>query len=115
MCFFSPWRMASRRLRGVPIESKWLSLTKRERHTLTSSFVNIEKQFFDLPFSSICSVYLKHDLPSHLQASLYSEDHKPDDVERFCIGLIADYMFPYGKRAGLDIYRGPCMSIFKCN
>lgn len=98
---------------GVPIETKWFSMTKQERHTLASSFVEIEKKFFDLPFNSIGSIYFKHDLPPNLQTPLYSEDHKQDDIsESFCIGPIADYMFSYGKRAGLDIYRGPCMSIF---
>lgn len=98
---------------GVPIETKWLSMTKRERHTLASSFVEIEKKFFDLPFKSIGSIYFKHDLPPNLQTPLYSEDHKQDGIsDSFCIGPIADYMFSYGKRAGLDIYRGPCMSIF---
>ncbi|KAK2766230.1 Phosphotransferase enzyme [Arachnomyces sp. PD_36] len=95
---------------GVPIETKWFSMTKRERHKLASSFVEIEKKFFDLPFDSIGSLYFKHDLPLNLQAPLYSKHHKEkeeDSTGNFCIGPIADYMFSYGKRAGLDIYRGP--------
>lgn len=96
---------------GVPIETKWFSMTKRERHTLASSFVEIEKKFFDLPFDSIGSIYFKSDLSPNIQRPLYSEDHKDDGASgSFCIGPIADYMFSYGKRAGLDIYRGPCMS-----
>lgn len=98
---------------GVSIETKWFSMTKRERHTLASSFVEIEKKFFDLPFNSVGSVYFKHDIPPELQLPLYSGDHNQDDIsESFCIGPIADYMLSYGKRAGLDIYRGPCTSTF---
>ena len=94
---------------GIRIETKWLSMTKRERHTLASSFVEIEKKLFDFPFCSIGSIYFKHDLPPNLQAPMYSEQDSTS--ERFCIGPIADYMFSYGKRAGLDINRGPWMSI----
>jgi hypothetical protein len=98
---------------GVSIETKWLSMTKRERHTLASSFVEIEKRFFDIPFSSIGSIYFKHDIPSNLQAPLYSEGYDLNDIpESFCIGPIADYMLSHGKGAGLDIYRGPCTCIF---
>ncbi|PGH06237.1 hypothetical protein AJ80_08206 [Polytolypa hystricis UAMH7299] len=98
---------------GVRVEAKWFSMIKRERHTLASSFVEIEKKLFDLPFNSIRSIYFKHDLPPNLQAPLFSKGHKQDNTsESFCIGPIADYMFSYGKRAGLDIYRGPCTSIF---
>ncbi|PGH15814.1 hypothetical protein AJ79_02195 [Helicocarpus griseus UAMH5409] len=93
---------------GEPIEGKWLAMTKRERYTLASSVVQIEKKLFDIPFSSIGNVYFKRDLPSDLQAPLYSEGRAQDaSLEAFCIGPIADYMFSYGKRAGLDIYRGP--------
>lgn len=94
---------------GVPIETRWISITKRERYTLASSFVEIEKKIFDLPFHSIGSIYFKHNLPLDLQAPLYSSECRSDSTsESFCIGPIADYMFSYGKRAGLDIYRGPC-------
>lgn len=97
---------------GVPIEAKWLSMTRRERHGLASSFVDIEKKLFDLPFSAVGSIYFKRDLPTNLQMPLYPETHERDGAsESFCIGPIADYMFSHGKRAGLDIYRGPCMSI----
>nr|KMM63994.1 hypothetical protein CPAG_00346 [Coccidioides posadasii RMSCC 3488] len=31
------------KVNGVPIETRWLSMTKRERHTLASSFVRLRK------------------------------------------------------------------------
>lgn len=96
---------------GVGIETKWHSMTKRERFTLASSFVGIEEKYFNLPFNSIGSIYFKHDLTPDEQLPLYADSRETDSTsEKFCIGPIADYMFSYGKKAGLDIHRGPCMS-----
>ncbi|KAE8397760.1 hypothetical protein BDV37DRAFT_264944 [Aspergillus pseudonomiae] len=84
-------------------------MTKRERHKLASSFVEIEKRFFNIPFGSIRSIYFQEDIPSDLQAALYiASAENSGDSERFCISPTADYMFWYGKRVGLNIHRGPC-------
>lgn len=40
---------------GDALEKRWLTMSKRERHRLASSFVEAEKKFFDLPFASIGS------------------------------------------------------------
>ncbi|EEP82666.1 predicted protein [Uncinocarpus reesii 1704] len=96
---------------GVPIIDKWFTMTKRERHTLASSVVEIEKKLFGFSFNAIGSIYFASDVPSHLQAPLYSKsfesDIQDDTHKRFCIGPTADYMFWYGRRAGLDLHRGP--------
>ncbi|GAQ07502.1 hypothetical protein ALT_4823 [Aspergillus lentulus] len=93
---------------GVGLETKWPSMDKRDLHKLASSFVEIEKRFFDIPFGSIGSIYFKKDVPPELQAALYSASAENNrDSEMFCIGPTADYMFWYGKRAGLNLYRGP--------
>lgn len=98
---------------GVGLETKWLSMSKREQHKLASSFVEIEKKFFDLPFRSIGSIYFKKDVPVELQAALYtSSTENCQDSEIFCIGPTADYMFWHGRRAGLDLRRGPCECSF---
>lgn len=57
---------------GVSIERKWIDMTKKERHTLASSFVEIERKFLDISFGSIRSVYFKRDIALHLQASIYA-------------------------------------------
>ena len=94
---------------GVGLETTWPSMGKRERHKLASSFVEIEKEFFDLPFRSIGSIYFKTDVSSELQDPLYGAGaERSEDAEMFCIGPIADYMFWHGRRASLDLYRGPC-------
>lgn len=64
---------------GIRIEEKWLTMSKRERLKLASSFVEIERKFFDIPFGAIGSIYFTSDVPAHLRAPLYSEGHKEDD------------------------------------
>lgn len=62
--------------------------------------------FFDIPFRS-GSIYFKKDIPAEIQGPLYMDTEKHQDSETFCIGLTAVYMFWYGKRAGLSLFRGP--------
>lgn len=94
---------------GVGLQTRWLNMSKRKRHKLATSFVEIEKKFFDIPFRSIRSIYFKKDVPAELQRALCTNNMENDqDLETFCIGPTADYMFWYGKRAGLSLYRGPC-------
>lgn len=93
---------------GVGLATRWLGMNKRELHKLASSFVEVEKKLFDL-LRSIGSIYFKEDLPSEPQAPLYRANTEEClDSETFCVGPTADYMFWYGRRAGLDIRRGPC-------
>lgn len=104
--------MIMEKVKGVGVETKWQTMTKRERHTLATSFVDIEKKLFDIPFGATGSIYFKSDVPENLQASLCDNTDRGEgaqtEYDEFCIGPIADYMFWYGKRAGLDLYRGPC-------
>ncbi|KKK20164.1 hypothetical protein ARAM_007645 [Aspergillus rambellii] len=93
---------------GVGLETKWSSMSKRELHKLASTFIEIEKIFFNIPFGATGSIYFKKDVPPELQASLYMPNIDNDaEHETLCIGPTADYMFWYGKRAGLDLYCGP--------
>ncbi|KAE8151645.1 kinase-like domain-containing protein [Aspergillus avenaceus] len=93
---------------GVGLDTKWFTMTKRERHRLASSFVEIERRYFDLPFRSIGSIYFKEDVPSHLQATMCTQTaEETNDSKNFCIGPTADYMFWHGRRVSLDLHRGP--------
>ncbi|GLA63040.1 phosphotransferase enzyme [Aspergillus tubingensis] len=93
---------------GVGLHNKWHGMSKRDRHKLASSFVESERKFFNIPFGSIGSLYFKTDIKQDHQAALYAPDvpHN-EDSEVFCIGPTADYMFSYGRRAALNIDRGP--------
>jgi hypothetical protein len=48
--------------RGVGLQSRWHTLSKCELHKLASTFVEIEKKFFNIPFGSIGSIYFKKDV-----------------------------------------------------
>lgn len=99
---------------GLDTDSKWFELTKKERLTLVTDVVNIEKKLFDIPFGAIGSLYFKKDLPKEMQADLYAPgiSDVDGDSETFCIGPILDYMFWYGKRAEMELDRGPCKFSF---
>ena len=92
-----------------PLELRWFGLTQKERVRLVTSFVEIERKMFSFAFSSYGSLYYKGRLPSHLQSDFYGSEVLNDtDASRFCIGPATDYMFWHGKRAQLDLNRGPC-------
>jgi hypothetical protein len=91
---------------GVSLASKWESLEDRDIKRIANSFVELEMKLFKLCFSSIGSLYFKTDIVPSSQAPLYAEEHTTE-ADQFCIGPIADYMFWYGRRAGLHINRGP--------
>ncbi|PGH13064.1 hypothetical protein AJ79_03901 [Helicocarpus griseus UAMH5409] len=74
--------------KGVGLQSKWLTMAKKERHRLASSFVETEMNFLT-------------------SLSVQPEKEGSGMSKELCIGPIADYMFWYGKRSGLDFYRGP--------
>ncbi|GAD96296.1 predicted protein [Paecilomyces variotii No. 5] len=96
------------RASGVGLETRWLGMSKRERHKLASSFVEIEKKFLDLPFCSTGSIYFKTDIPSNHQSALFAAGSEGSpDLDTFCIGPTADYMFWHGRRTTLDFHRGP--------
>ncbi|OBT77466.1 hypothetical protein VF21_05233 [Pseudogymnoascus sp. 05NY08] len=94
---------------GQPLEDRWFSLSPKERVRIVTSYVELEMKLFSLPIDAFGSLYYKENLPPHLQAEIYASD-TPDesgDAKRFCVGPTADYMFWRGKRAGLELDRGP--------
>ncbi|KAL9104654.1 MAG: hypothetical protein Q9163_000397 [Psora crenata] len=94
---------------GQPLESRWFSLTQKERVRLVTSFVEIERKMFSFTLGCYGSLYYKGRLPSHLQADLYGPEtlDESGDTSRFCIGPTTDYMFWRGRHAQLDLNRGP--------
>lgn len=93
---------------GLCLASKWANLQDLEIRRLGHSFVELERKLFEIPFSATGSLYFKKDIPSDLQAPLYTEEHAGGtEANQFCIGPVADYMFWYGRRARLQLNRGP--------
>ncbi|RAL11729.1 uncharacterized protein BO97DRAFT_470893 [Aspergillus homomorphus CBS 101889] len=91
---------------GQALDRRWFDLTPKERIRLVTSFVEIERKLFLIPFSSHGSIYYRDSLPQHLRSDLYETSHE-DDGSHFCIGPSTDYMFWRGRRTLLDIDRGP--------
>ncbi|KAH9882738.1 hypothetical protein J1614_000103 [Plenodomus biglobosus] len=97
---------------GVCLSSRWLDLKEKEMRNIAHSFMQIETKLFELPFSATGSIYFKKYLDvlaPHLQAPLYKEGNS-SETSQFCIGPIADYMFWYGRKKGLELNRGPWTS-----
>jgi cysteinyl-tRNA synthetase len=95
---------------GVGADTLWFENTKYQKKELVTGIVDVEKKLFEIRFGAVGSLYLKRDLPAHLQGPLY-EPGAPDkdgDWETYCIGPMADYMFWYGRRGEMEIDRGPC-------
>lgn len=83
---------------GVGLETRWLSMSKRERHKLASSFVEIETKFIDIPFRSVGSIYFKRDVPSGFQAPLHATGAQKDhDMSRFALAPLRIICFGMGK------------------
>lgn len=96
---------------GVGADTRWFDTTKYQKKELVTGIINIEKKLFGISFASVGSLYFKSDLPPQWQGQLYQSGtpDKDRDSDTYCIGPIADYMFWYGKRAELELDRGPCM------
>ncbi|EGE79026.2 phosphotransferase enzyme family protein [Blastomyces dermatitidis ATCC 18188] len=94
---------------GIGLDTKWFDLTKREQRTVAIEIVEVERKLFGIPFGSFGSLYFKKDIPPELQADLYAPgvEDPSGDSDTFCIGPIADDMFWYGKRAEMQVDRGP--------
>lgn len=102
---------------GKPLEDCWFSLTPKERVRLVTSFVEIERKLYSFGFDAHGRLYYKDSLPRELQANLYAPGTADEsgDATRFCIGPTADYMFWRGRRARMDLNRGPCESFVGSN
>lgn len=100
-----------------PLEDCWFGLTPKERVRLVTSFVEIERKLFSFGFDAYGSLSYKDSLPRDLQANLYTPGTADEsgDATRFCIGPTTDYMFWRGRKARMDLNRGPCESFVGSN
>ncbi|PWY64178.1 hypothetical protein BO83DRAFT_402664 [Aspergillus eucalypticola CBS 122712] len=96
--------------KGIPVPQLY-GYSPSEDNTVGVEYILMEKAmgiFFNIPFGSIGSLYFKKDIQQDHQATLCAPDvpHN-EDPEVCCIGPTAICMFSYGRRASLDIDRGP--------
>ncbi|EEH41093.2 phosphotransferase enzyme family protein [Paracoccidioides lutzii Pb01] len=94
---------------GVGLDTKWYNLTRQEQTTVAIQIVEVERILFNIPFGSYGSIYFKKNIPPKLQSNLYVHGVKDPlgDSDIFCIGPSVDYRFWYGKRAEMQVDRGP--------
>ncbi|KAL1964763.1 hypothetical protein VTN77DRAFT_6630 [Rasamsonia byssochlamydoides] len=93
--------------KGIPVPRVYTWSSKSDNPVGTEYIIIMEKAS-GKPLADCC-LYYKDSLPQDLQADLYAPGtpDERDDAARFCIGPTADYMFWRGKRALLDLNRGP--------
>ncbi|RJE23333.1 hypothetical protein PHISCL_04319 [Aspergillus sclerotialis] len=94
---------------GVRANTRWFDNTDRQKLELVTGVVDIEKELMGIPFGAVGSLYFKNDVSPQFQGPLYAPG-TPDeagDSETYCIGPIADRTFWYGRRADLELDRGP--------
>lgn len=86
-------------------------MSKRERHKLASSFVEIETKFIDIPFRSVGSIYFKRDVPSGFQAPLHATGAQKDhDMSRFALAPLRIICFGMGKSWSRSLPWALCVS-----
>ncbi|PVI03036.1 phosphotransferase family protein [Periconia macrospinosa] len=93
-------------VRGTKLGDIWFDLSEKARITVITSLVELESKLFALRFPASGSLYHIKDLQS---ASSRVEVPLPDSTPNsdFCIGPDTRLSLWYGKRADIEIDRGP--------
>ncbi|PKY04125.1 hypothetical protein P168DRAFT_343353 [Aspergillus campestris IBT 28561] len=88
-----------------PVGSEYIVMGKARGQP----YVELEQKLFSINFISYGSLYYTDKLPPNIRAPLYdhSNGYESHDEMRFCISPSADYTFWRGRRALLNIDRGP--------
>ncbi|DAA73798.1 TPA_exp: Uncharacterized protein A8136_4001 [Trichophyton benhamiae CBS 112371] len=96
------------RLKGEPLSSRWLSLSKAEMVDLMMQIVDIEKKIFDFRFPAYGSLYHRVDIPKEARVDIEAGGGE------FCIGPICKRQFWHGERADMKLDRGPWTNPADC-
>jgi len=97
------------KIEGVELRRRYKNL-RSEGVELLNQVNGMERAFVSRRFSQIGSLYYKEDVEPKLQARrLYADGEDDDDAsERFRIGPCVDWDMWRGKRAAVELDRGPC-------
>ena len=96
------------RLRGVPLNLKWKTLSRKEMLVIIKQLCELESTLFNTTFSHYGSLYYRNSLsPEQQSPQLYCKD-EPLAAKRWCVGPTAAPSFWHGERKDLDLKRGPC-------
>lgn len=92
---------------GKELSTVWHEMNEQDRHRFVRSLVDLEARLFELSLPASGSLYFRRDLPAALRKLAVS----PDDNQRpesLYVGPSTSLDLWYGRRAGLDVDRGPC-------
>lgn len=93
-------------VRGPKLSEVWPSLGDEEVISVLRQLTQLESRMMSQPFPAGGSLYLTKDLEK-----VASGLGVPLEDKRFCVGPDTKLALWYGRRAGLDANRGPCMPL----
>ena len=92
---------------GRQLSTVWSEMNAEDRLSLVKSLVEVEAQLFSLRLPASGSLYFLRDLPTiHRKVAL--DPHDANRPESLYVGPSISLDLWYGRRAGLDVDRGPC-------
>ena len=94
-------------VQGSLLTEVWPSLNDEEVVSVIRQLTQLEAQMMALPFPAGGSLYFTKDLEKVAPGL-----GVPMEDPRFCVGPDTKLALWYRRRTGLDVYRGPCMSLF---
>lgn len=97
-----------KKMQGDELHRRYKNL-RSEGVKLLDQVIGMERAFVGRRFSQIGSLYYKEDVEPGLQARpLYADGVDDDAFDRFRIGPCVDWDLWRGRRADIDLDRGPC-------
>lgn len=94
-------------IRGTNLGDIWFDMSEKARITIITKLVKLESRLFALRFPVSGSLYYTKDLQTRSNKVDITTAYSARE-SRFCIGPDTTFGLWYGKRLGLQVYRGPC-------
>ena len=95
-------------VQGPKLSEVWLDLEEPELISVLSQLVQLESKMMSIPFPAGGSLYYSKDLETVVRNP--GTPGIPLEDKRFCVGPDTKLSLWYGRRAKLDVDRGPCRS-----
>ena len=93
-------------IQGLKLSEVWASLGDEEVISVVRQIAQFESKMMSLRFPAGGSLYFTKDLEKVAPGL-----GVPLEDSRFCVGPDTKLALSYGRRAGLNVHRGPCMSL----
>jgi hypothetical protein len=90
-------------VQGTSLSDIWFGLGERDIISISHQVAELESKIMSIPFPAGGSLYYSKDLEM-----LTGSPGIPLEDERFCVGPDTSLPLWYGRRALLDVGRGPC-------